>query len=78
MNTFSEIDLISSVDGCKLYSTPQTSVETNTLKYICSEQEGIFAFHRKLRVYKNDSGFYVIARGTRCYINNLMHKWFYK
>ena len=80
MRALSDTDLISSAGDCKLYTTPQTSVNPDilTLQYICSEHEGRIAFHRKLRVYKSESGFYVIARGTRCYVDNLMHKWFYK
>ncbi len=76
----SESNLISSAEGCKLYKTPQTSVDASslTLQFICSEQEGKVAFHRKLKVYNSGSGFYVITRGTRCYVNNLMHMWFYK
>lgn len=80
MKKLSEVDRISLAGDCVLYQTPQTSVssDTMTLQYICSEREGKTAFHRKLRVYKSESGFYVIARGTRCYVNNLMSKWFYK
>ncbi len=80
MRALSDTDLISSVGDCKLYTTPQTSVNVNnqTLQYICSEREGRIAFHRKLKVYKSESGFYVIARGARCYVDNLMHKWFLK
>jgi hypothetical protein len=80
MKTLSEIDRISVSENCILYQTPHTMVssDTQTLQYICSEQSGRVAFHRKLRVYRSDSGFYVIARGTRCYVTDLMHKWFYK
>lgn len=80
MKKLSETDRISFTENCVLYQTPQTSVnpDTLTLQYICSEQEGRIAFHRKLRVYRSEGGFYVIARGTRCYVNDLMHKWFYK
>ena len=81
MKKLSETDRISCADNCLLYKTPQTSVcpGTMTLQYICSEQSGRVAFHRKLKVYRSESGgFYVIARGTRCYINDLMHMWFYK
>lgn len=79
MKSLSENDLISNTYNCTLYQTPQTSVnpDTMTLQYICSEQSGKIAFHRKLRVYRSESGFYVIARGIRCYVNDLMHKWFY-
>lgn len=75
-----ELNIISSAGNCKLYSTPQTCVNqsTLTLQYIVSEYAGRSAFHRKLKVYRSESGFYVIARGTRCYIDNLMHMWFYK
>ncbi len=75
-----DTNLISSAGACKLYQTSQTSVSQDklTLQYICSEQAGRIVFHRKLRVYRSESGFYVIARGTRCYVDNLMHKWFYK
>ena len=81
MKKLSDADFISCNNNCTLYKTPQTSVspDTLTLQYICSEQFGRLAFHRKLKVYRSESGgFYVIARGTRCYINDLMHKWFYK
>jgi hypothetical protein len=76
----SEIDQISISDNCVLYQTPHTSVSSDkmTLQYICSEQAERIIFHRKLRVYRSQSGFYVIARGTRCYVDDLMHKWFYK
>ena len=80
MRKLSETNLISSAGDCKLYSTSQTSInpDTMTLQYICSEQAGRIAFHRKLKVYRSEGGFYVIARGIRCYVDNLMHKWFYK
>ena len=81
MRKLSDTDFISCNSNCTLYQTPQTSVnpDTMTLQYICSEQDGTIAFHRKLRVYRSESGgFYVIARGIRCYVDNLMHKWFYK
>ena len=81
MKKLSDTDLISCTNNCTLYKTPQTSVnpDTMTLQYICSEHAGRRAFHRKLKVYRSESGgFYVIARGIRCYVNNLMSKWFYK
>ena len=80
MKELTQNNIISSAGGCILYQTPQTSVnsDTMTLQYICSDREGKVAFHRKLRVYKSEGGFYVIARGTRCYVNDLMHRWFYK
>ncbi len=80
MKSLGEADFISCNNNCTLYQTPQTSVSSDkmTLQYICSEQFGRTVFHRKLRVYKSESGFYVIARGTRCYVTDLMHKWFYK
>lgn len=80
MKKLSETDFISCNNNCTLYQTSQTSInpDTMTLQYICSEQLGRIAFHRKLRVYRSESGFYVIARGVRCYVNDLMHKWFYK
>ena len=80
MKKLSESDFISCTDSCTLYKTPQTSVnpDTMTLQYICSEQAGRVAFHRKLKVYRSGGGFYVIARGIRCYVDDLMHKWFYK
>ena len=80
MKKLSDTDRISLTGNCTLYRTPQTSVnpDTLTLQYICSEQAGKIVFHRKLRVYKSEGGFYVIARGIRCYVNDLMHKWFYK
>ena len=78
MLELNEINLISSGETCKLYKTPQTSVEVDTLKYICSEQQGRVAFHRKLKLHKGEHGYYVIARGTKCYINNLANKWFLK
>lgn len=80
MKKLSETDRISFSSNCILYQTPQTSVnpDTLTLQYICSEQAGRIAFHRKLKLYSGENGFYVIARGTRCYVNNLMSKWFYK
>ena len=73
-------DFISCTYNCALYQTPQTSVnpDTLTLQYVCSEQEGKIAFHRKLRIYRSEGGFYVIARNSRCYVTDLMHKWFYK
>jgi len=81
MKKLSDTDLISCTYNCTLYQTPQTNVnpDTMTLQYVCSECSGKRAFHRKLRVYRSENGgFYVIARGTRCYVDNLMHKWFYK
>lgn len=80
MKKLSETDRISLTENCVLYQTPQTSIcpSTMTLQYICSEQAGRTAFHRKLRVYKSEGGFYVIARGVRCYVNDLAHKWFLK
>ena len=80
MKSLSDADFISSTNNCTLYKTPQTSVDadTLTLRYICSEYFGKIAFHRKLKVYRNESGFYVIACGIRCYVTDLMHKWFYK
>lgn len=80
MKKLSDADFISCNTSCTLYQTPHTSVSSDkmTLQYVCSEQLGRIVFHRKLRVYKSESGFYVIARGTRCYVNDLMHKWFYK
>jgi hypothetical protein len=80
MKKLSDADFISCNTSYTLYQTPHTSVSSDkmTLQYVCSEQLGRIVFHRKLRVYKSESGFYVIARGTRCYVNDLMHKWFYK
>jgi hypothetical protein len=80
MKKLSDANFISCSNNCTLYQTPHTSVSSDkmTLQYICSEQFGRIVFHRKLRVYRSESGFYVIARGTRCYVNDLMHKWFYK
>ena len=81
MKSLSENELISSANGCSLYQTPLTSISADKmiLQYICSEQAGKIVFHRKLRLYRNESGgFYVIARNTRCYVTDLMHKWFYK
>jgi hypothetical protein len=81
MKKLSEIDQISFSDNCILYQTPQTRVNSDnlTLQYICSEQAGKIVFHRKLRLYRNESGgFYVIARNNRCYVTDLANKWFYK
>ena len=80
MKKLGEADRISFTENCVLYQTPQTSInpDTMTLQYICSEQAGKMTFHRKLKVYRSEGGFYVIARGYRCYVDNLMHKWFYK
>jgi hypothetical protein len=80
MKSLSEIDRISISDNCVLYQTPHTSVSSDKmiLQYICSEQSERIIFHRKLRVYRSQTGFYVIVRGTRCYVDDLMHKWFYK
>ena len=80
MKKLSDTDIISSNNNCILYQTPLTSVSQDrmTLQYIYSEQSERIVFHRKLRVYKSESGFYVISRNTRCYVNDLMHKWFYK
>lgn len=78
MLELNETNLISSGENCKLYKTPQTSVEADTLKYICSEQNGRVAFHRKLKLHKGEHGYYVIARGAKCYVNNLANKWFLK
>ena len=80
MKKLSETDFISCNNNCILYQTPHTSVGSDkmTLQYICSEQGGRIVFHRKLRVYRSESGFYVIARGIRCYVNDIMSKWFYK
>ena len=80
MKKLSETDRISLTENCILYQTPQTSInpDTLTLQYVCSEQAGKVAFHRKLRVYKSNGSFYVIARGTRCYVDNLANKWFLK
>jgi hypothetical protein len=81
MKSLSEKELISSTNGCLLYQTPLTSISADKmiLQYICSEQAGKIVFHRKLRLYRNESGgFYVIARNNRCYVTDLMHKWFYK
>ena len=78
MLELNENNLISSGEGCKLYKTPQTSIEAGLLKYICSEQEGRIAFHRKLKLHKGEHGYYVIVRSTKCYVGNLANKWFLK
>ena len=78
MKELNENNLISSAGACKLYTTPQTSVEAGLLKYICSEQNGRVAFHRKLKLYKGEHGYYVITRNTKCYVDNLANKWFHK
>ena len=81
MKSLSENDLISCTNNCTLYQTSLTSISPDkmTLQYICSEQSGKIVFHRKLRLYRNESGgFYVIARNNRCYVTGLANKWFYK
>ena len=78
MKELSETNLISSAGDCKLYATPQTSVEAGSLKYICSEQAGRICFHRKLKLHKGEHGYYVITRGTKCHVDNLANKWFIK
>jgi hypothetical protein len=78
LNKLDAAELISSGEICKLYKTPQTNIEDGLLKYTCSECAGKIAFHRKLKLHKGEHGYYVIARGTKCYINNLAHKWFLK
>jgi hypothetical protein len=81
MKSLSEKDLISCTNNCMLYQTSLTSISADKviLQYVCSELAGKIVFHRKLRLYRNESGgFYVIARNNRCYVTGLMHKWFYK
>ncbi len=81
MKSLSENDLISCTNNCTLYQTSLTSISSDkmTLQYICSELAGKVVFHRKLRLYRNESGgFYVIARNNRCYVTGLANKWFYK
>ena len=80
MKELSKSNIISSAAGCTLYQTPQTSVDalSQTLKYIYSEQDGRIAFHRKLKLHKVKQGYYVIVRGTKCYVDNLANKWFLK
>jgi hypothetical protein len=81
MKSLSETDLISFTNGCALYQTKLTSISADKLilQYVCSELTGKIVFHRKLRLYRNESGgFYVIARNTRCYVTGLANKWFYK
>lgn len=81
MKGINENDLISRTNGCSLYQTKLTSISADKLmlQYICSEQTGKVIFHRKLRLYRNESGgFYVIVRNHRCYVTDLAHKWFYK
>lgn len=81
MNDLSGKDLISSTNGCSLYQTKLTSISSDkqVLQYIYSEQLGRIVFHRKLRLYRNESGgYYVIARNNRCYVTGLANKWFYK
>jgi hypothetical protein len=80
MKDLSEIDLISGNTNYTLYQTSRTSInpDTMTLQYICSKYLGKISFHRKLKLHKSESGYYVIVHGTRCYVNDLAHKWFYK
>ncbi len=81
MKSLSKTDLISRTNNCTLYQTSLTSISSDkmTLQYIYSEQLGRMVFHRKLRLYRNESGgFYVIARNNRCYVTGLANKWFYK
>ncbi len=81
MKSIGEKDLISSNNGCLLYQTKLTSISSDkmVLQYICSEHSGRIVFHRKLRLYRNESGgFYVIARNNRCYVTDLANKWFYR
>ena len=81
MKSLSENDLISRTNNCILYQTSLTSISSDkmVLQYIYSEQSGRMVFHRKLRLYRNESGgFYVIARNNRCYVTGLANKWFYK
>lgn len=81
MKSLSEKDLISRTNNCMLYQTSLTSISADKviLQYVCSELAGKIVFHRKLRLYRNESGgFYVIARNNRCYVTDLANKWFYK
>ena len=81
MKSLGDTGFISCNNSYILYQTPLTSVSSDrmTLQYVCSEQAGRIVFHRKLRLYRNESGgFYVIARNTRCYVTDLANKWFYK
>ncbi len=81
MKGLNENDLISCTGNCTLYQTPYTSISSDKmiLQYIYSERLGRLVFHRKLRLYRNESGgFYVIARNSRCYVTDLANKWFYK
>jgi hypothetical protein len=81
MKSLSENDLISCTNNCTLYQTKLTSISSDKtiLQYICSEQAGKVVFHRKLRLYRNESGgYYVIARNNRCYVTGLANKWFHK
>lgn len=81
MKKLSDADFISCNNNCTLYQTPYTSISSDKmiLQYIYSEHLGRIVFHRKLRLYRNESGgFYVIARNSRCYVTDLANKWFYK
>jgi hypothetical protein len=57
MNDLIGKDLISSTNGCSLYQTKLTSISSDkqVLQYIYSEQLGRIVFHRKLRLYRNES-----------------------
>ncbi len=81
MKSLSESNLISCANSCRLYQTKLTSISSDkiVLQYVYSELSGRIVFHRKLRLYRNESGgYYVIARNTRCYVTDLANKWFYK
>jgi hypothetical protein len=79
-NKFSTEDFISYCDGCTLWRTPFTRIDRvkEELHYVCSEIDGDFMFHRKLKLYQNKRGFYINVRDVRCYATDFIHKWISK
>lgn len=40
--------------------------------FSCTIDDKDYAYHKKLRVYKNNTGYYVVCNGIRCYCNSLV------
>lgn len=65
---------VSCNNNTTLLRTAETKVENGYLYNIYSYAFGALRLHKKLKIYKQEpiGGYYVKARGIRCYMNSLV------
>ena len=70
------VEFVSSNHGVVLYRRADTKISDGYLYNIYSH--GLWSdpkFHKRLKIYNHEiHGYYVVANGTRCYMNNLVRK----